>query len=53
MIFLLDGANGSGIQIDADNFAQYHGNILLLRFKLPIGAATSDGARTRRERQRH
>ena len=27
--------NGSGSQIDADNLAQYHGNILLLRLKLP------------------
>ena len=29
------GVNGSGSQIDADNFAQDHRNILLLRFKLP------------------
>ena len=28
------GVNGSGSQIDADNFSQEHGNILLLRFKL-------------------
>jgi len=27
--------NGSGSQIDADNFSQEHGNVLLLRLKLP------------------
>ena len=40
-VYLLDpdartiGVNGSGSQIDADNFSQKHGNIRLLSFKLP------------------
>ena len=44
------GVNGSGSQIDADNFGQHHGNILLLRFKLPNRRSY---LRRRKDRGRH